>query len=97
MERMVKVNKLIKLEENIEKLDVIMKELKSPYLLDGDITLYFDTDIFTNIYGYKNIPTSFDTSIIVFSKTINETLIEMKYERDKMVKELYKKWKTKEA
>lgn len=91
MERMVKVNKLIKLEENIEKLAVIMKELKSPYLLDGDITLYFDTDIFTNIYGHKNIPTSFDTSIIVFSKTINQTLIEMKYERDKMVKELYKK------
>lgn len=97
MERMTKVNKLTKLEENIEKLDIIMKELNSPHLLAGDININFTTDIFTNIYGYEYIPTCFDTTISVFSKTINETLIELKHERDKMVKELYNKWKTKEA
>lgn len=89
MERMVKVNKLTKLEENIESLNAIMKGLSSAYILDGYIDINFSTDIFDNIYGCEDIPRNFTITNDVFVKTIEQTLIVTTNERDKLVEELY--------
>lgn len=89
MERLAKVDKLTKLEENIESLNAIMKGLSSAYILDGEISINFYTDIFDNIYGCENIPRDFTINNDIFSKTIEQTLIATTNERDKLVKELY--------
>lgn len=91
MERLAKVDKLTKLEENVEILNAIMKSLSSAYILDGDISINFSTDIFNNIYGCEDIPRHFNITNDVFSKTIEQTLIATLNERDKIVKELYDK------
>lgn len=91
MERLAKVDKLIKLEENIETLNAIMKGLSSAYILDGYIGINFSTDIFDNIYGCEDIPRNFNINNDVFIKTIEQTLIAALNERDKIVKELYDK------
>lgn len=93
MERLSKVDKLIKLEENIVTLNAIMKGLTSAYILDGEITISFSTHIFDNIYGCEDIPRNFNITNDVFIKTIEQTLIATLNERDKIVKELYDKWK----
>ena len=89
MERMSKVNKLKNLEENIEALNAINKGLASSYVLNGDITINFSTDIFDNIYGCEDIPRYFNITTNVFSKTIEQSLISATNERDKLVKGLY--------
>ena len=91
MERLAKVDKLTKLEENVEILNSIMKSLSSAYILDGDISINFSTDIFNNIYGCEDIPRNFNITNDVFVKTIEQTLIATINERDKIVKELYDK------
>lgn len=91
MERLSKVDKLIKLEENIVTLNAIMKGLTSAYILDGEITISFSTHIFDNIYGCEDIPRNFNITNDVFIKTIEQTLIATLNERDKIVKELYDK------
>lgn len=91
MERLAKVDKLAKLEENIETLNAIMKGLTSAYILDGYIDINFSTHIFDNIYGCEDIPRHFNITNDVFIKTIEQTLIATLNERDKIVKELYGK------
>lgn len=91
MERLAKVDKLTKLEENIESLNAIMKALSSAYISDGEININFSTDIFDNIYGSEDIPRYFNVTNDVFIKTIEQTLIATLNERDKIVKELYDK------
>lgn len=91
MERMAKVDKLTKLEKNIESLNAIMKALSSAYISDGEININFSTDIFDNIYGCEDIPTHFNINNDDFSKTIEQTLIAILNERDKIVKDLYGK------
>ena len=91
MERLAKVDKLTKLEENIEIFNLIMKGLSSANILDGYIDINFSTDIFDGVYRCEDIPRHFNITKDVFIKTIEQTLIATLNERDKIVKELYSK------
>lgn len=89
MERLEKIDKLAKLEKNIESLNAIIKALSSAYISDGDINIDISTDIFDNIYACEDIPRHFTISNEVFSKNIEQTLIAILNERDKILKDLY--------